>query len=43
MNKTIITFDDGEQIRFGNFIDEKVIDKSPLDTISISSDGTFVK
>jgi hypothetical protein len=27
-NKTIITFDDGEQLRFGDFSDEDAIDKS---------------
>jgi hypothetical protein len=43
MNKTIITFDDGEQMRFGNFIDEKVIDKYTSDTIIISSDESLVK
>ena len=43
MNKTIITFDDGEQMRFGNFIDEKVIDKYTSDTIIISSDEPLVK
>ena len=43
MNKTIITFDDGEQIRFGNFINEKVIDKYTSDTIIISSDEPLVK
>ena len=37
-NKTIITFADGEQMRFGTFEDENVNDKSASDT-SIVSDG----
>ena len=38
VNKTIITFDDGEQMRFGDFSDEDVIDKSLTDP-SIIGDG----
>lgn len=34
-NKTIITFADGEQMRFGTFKDENVNDKSASDTSSI--------
>ena len=34
-NKTIITFADGEQMRFGTFEDENVNDKSASDTSSI--------
>ena len=34
-NKTIITFADGEQMRFGTFEDENVNDKSESDTSSI--------
>jgi hypothetical protein len=37
-NKTIITFADGEQLRFGTFEDENVNDKSASDT-SIIGDG----
>lgn len=37
-NKTIITFADGEQMRFGTFEDENVNDKSASDP-SIVSDG----
>ena len=40
VNKTIITFDDGEQMRFGDFTDEDVIDKSQTDTSILSSDET---
>jgi hypothetical protein len=40
VNKTIITFDDGEQMRFGDFTDEDVIDKSQADTSILSSDET---
>ena len=40
VNKTIITFDDGEQMRFGDFTDEDVIDKSQADTSIVSSDET---
>ena len=40
VNKTIITFDDGEQMRFGDFTDENVIDKSQTDTSILSSDET---
>ena len=34
-NKTIITFADGDQMRFGTFEDENVNDKSASDTSSI--------
>ncbi len=37
-NKTIITFDDGEQMRFGLFDDEKVIPKDETDS-TILPDG----
>jgi hypothetical protein len=37
-NKTIITFADGEQLRFGTFEDENVNDKSASDT-SIIGEG----
>ena len=37
-NKTIITFADGEQMRFGTFEDENVNDKSASDT-SIIGEG----
>ena len=43
VNKTIITFDDGEQMRFGDFSDEDVIDKSQTDTSILSSEETDVK
>ena len=39
-NKTIITFADGEQLRFGTFEDENVNDKSASDTSILSSDET---
>jgi hypothetical protein len=43
VNKTIITFDDGEQLRFGDFSDEDVIDKPPSDTIIVTTGETDVK
>ena len=43
VNKTIITFDDGEQMRFGDFSDEDVIDKSQTDTSILPSEETDVK
>jgi hypothetical protein len=42
-NKTIITFADGEQMRFGDFTDENIIDKSQADTSILSSDETVDK
>jgi hypothetical protein len=42
-NKTIITFADGEQMRFGDFTGENVIDKSQTDTPILSSDETVDK
>ena len=42
-NRTIITFADGEQMKFGKFEDEDVIDNHQPDTNSISSEGTSVK
>jgi hypothetical protein len=42
-NRTIITFADGEQMKFGNFDDKKVIDNHQPDINSISSEDTSVK
>jgi len=42
-NKTIITFADGEQLRFGDFSDEDVIDEPPSDTIIVTTGETDVK
>ena len=42
-NRTIITFADGEQMRFGNFDDEKVNANSQSDNDSLSSGDTDVK
>ena len=42
-NQTIITFSDGEQMRFGNFDDENVNTNSQSDTDSLSTGDTDVK
>ena len=42
-NRTIITFADGEQMRFGNFEDENVNANSQSDTDSLSTDEPDVK
>ncbi len=42
-NRTIITFADGEQMRFGNFDDENVNANSQSDTDSLSTGDTDVK
>ena len=42
-NQTIITFADGEQMRFGNFEDENLNANSQSDTDSLSTDDTDVK
>ena len=42
-NQTIITFADGEQMRFGNFEDEKVNANSKSNTDSLSTGDTDVK
>ena len=42
-NRTIITFADGEQMKFGNFEDKEAIDNPQSVDTSISSEDTDVK